>query len=315
MRAQILSMGEAVVDVLPAAGGLWRPVAGGSSYNVALALGRLGAPAAFVGRLSRDEQGRRMTIGLEAAGVDVDLVSRDGRPSPLSLVERGSETDSARYSIHLADTAHAPPDLPDGWRDGARHLHVSSFSAIAGAWGAAVGAALAAAAGRMTRSFDVNVRPALVPPRSETIALIEARIDAAEIVKASEEDAEWLFPDRAPQETAADWARRFGRLVLLTQGASGATAFLGDRIVRRPGAQVDVVDTVGAGDAFVAAFLARALAAGALGERLRLEPAQLPDLLDYANCAAALCCARAGADAPGAAQVEDFCAASGPRAQ
>ena len=59
MRKRILSMGEALVDVLPAGEGLWRPVPGGSSYNVALALGRLGAPAAFVGRLSRDEQGKR----------------------------------------------------------------------------------------------------------------------------------------------------------------------------------------------------------------------------------------------------------------
>lgn len=304
MRARILSMGEAVVDVLPAEGGLWRPVPGGSSYNVALALGRLGAPVAFVGRLSRDEQGRRMTSILEQAGVSVDLVSRDDRPSPLSLVERGSETESARYAIHLAETAHAPPDLPANWLDGAAHLHVSSFSAIAGAWGQAVGAALDAARGRVTRSLDVNIRPNLVPPREATLALIGARLAQVEIVKASEEDIAWLHPERPPAATMADWSRG-GPVAILTRGASGAAVYIDGAPVECPGCVVDVVDTVGAGDAFVAALLARGLERGILGKIPKQKPAELAGLLDFANAAAALCCTRAGADAPMRAEVDN----------
>lgn len=303
MHSQILSMGEALVDVLPAEGGLWRPVPGGSSYNVALALGRLGAPAAFVGRLSADEQGRGMTAILAAAGVATGLVSIDNRPSPLSLVERGSEAGSARYSIHLAGTAHAPPDLPAGWLDNAAHLHVSSFSAVVGAWGAAVGDALAVARGRITRSFDVNIRPNLLPGREATQKLVAARLDEVEIVKASEDDLRWLFPRAEPQQVAANWSRR-GRIAILTRGAQGAIAFIGGAAIHRPACPVAVVDTVGAGDAFMAAFLTHALERVMLDGLAEENAEAIGALLNFANAAAALCCSRAGADMATRAEVD-----------
>lgn len=298
-------MGEALVDVLPADDGLWRPVPGGSSYNVALALGRLGAPAAFVGRLSRDEQGRRMRSILEGAGVGVGLVTNDDRPSPLSLIERGSETGSARYSIHLAETAHAPPDLPADWLDGAAHLHVSSFSAITGAWGDAVGAALESARGATTRSLDVNIRPGLIPLQADACLLIDARLRHVEIVKASEDDLAWLFPGRAPADVAAEWSTK-GLLAILTQGAAGATAFIGGASIPVPGQAIDVVDTVGAGDAFMAAFLTRAAESGLLSRLAHVEPCEIAPLLAFANAAAALCCRRAGADPPTRPEIEAF---------
>lgn len=303
MRSQILSMGEALVDVLPAEGGLWRPVPGGSSYNVALALGRLGAPAAFVGRLSADEQGRGMAAMLAAAGAATSLVSADDRPSPLSLVERGSETGSARYSIHLTGTAHAPPDLPADWLEDAAHLHVSSFSALVGAWGAAVGDALVVARGRTTRSFDVNIRPDLLPGREAAQELVAARLDEVEIVKASEDDLRWLFPGAEPQEVAADWSRR-GRIAILTRGAEGASTFIGGAAIHRPTWPVAVVDTVGAGDAFMAAFLTHALERGVLDSLARQDAESIGALLNFANAAAALCCSRAGADMATRAEVD-----------
>ena len=305
MRSAILSMGEAVVDVLPAEGGLWRPVPGGSSYNVALALGMLGAPAAFVGRLSRDEQGRRMVGILQDAGVSTHLISRDDRPSPLSLIERGSETESARYSIHLVDTAHAPPDLPSNWLDGAAHLHVSSFSAIVGEWGRAVGAALDATEGRATRSLDVNIRPGLIPPPLEAAALIAERVRQVEIVKASEEDISWLFRDRSPDDVAADWSRS-GPVAIVTRGGAGASVFVDGAPIHRGGRSVAVVDTVGAGDTFMAAFMAEAVRRGVLANLRAASPDEITALLDVANAAAALCCARAGANPPSRADVDAF---------
>nr|HMN72680.1 PfkB family carbohydrate kinase [Rhodoblastus sp.] len=285
--------------------GLWRPAPGGSSYNVALALGRLGAPAGFVGRLSRDEQGRRMLAILEEAGVSVDLVTPDDRPSPLSLVERGSETQSARYAIHLADTAHAPPDPPADWLAGAAHLHVSSFSALVGDWGQAVGAALEAARGIVTRSFDLNIRPNLLPAREATQGLVAARLKQVEIVKASDEDLRWLFPHRDPEDIAAGWSRQVP-LAILTRGAAGASAFVRGVAFHRSGRAVAVADTVGAGDAFIAAFLSRAAESGVLTRLPDVGADSIAALLDFANAAAALCCARAGADAPTRTQVEAF---------
>ncbi len=299
-------MGEAVVDVLPAADGLWRPVPGGSSFNVALALGRLGAPAAFVGRLSNDEQGRRMAAALSESGVDLDLVSRDDRSSPLSFIESGSQAGSARYAIYLAGTAHDPPTLPRGWLADAALLHVSSFSAIAGAWGEAVVRGLDEAAGIARRSFDLNIRPALLPPREQAAALVEDRLRRVEIVKASNDDLAWLFPQIPPHDVAREWSRRHGLLALLTEGAGGATAFAGDLEIHRPARSVDIVDTVGAGDAFVAAFLSRGLATGVLDGASARDASALADLLDFANAAAALCCARAGADSATTTQVVSF---------
>ena len=309
MRSRILSMGEALVDVLPAGEGLWRPVPGGSSYNVALALGRLGSPAAFVGRLSRDEQGERMTQALEAAGVAIDLVSRDERPSPLSLVERGSEAQSARYAIHLADTAHAPPDLQPNWRDGAAHIHVSSFSAVIGDWGRAVAQALDSAKGAMTRSFDINIRAPLLPDCETTRKLVLDRVACIEIVKASDEDLSWLFPDEKADEIAQRWSSA-GPVTILTRGANGASIFVQGASLHTSGFAARVVDTVGAGDTFMAALLARAADMGVLNTLSSASPETLGAVLDYANAAAALCCMRAGADAPSNAEVEAFMAAS-----
>jgi fructokinase len=309
MRKRILSMGEAVVDILPAGGGMWRPVAGGSSYNVALALGRLSAGAAFVGRLSLDEQGERMTRALSEAGVDTDLLCRDDRPSPLSLVEQGTQTGSARYAIHLAGTAHAPPTMPPGWREGAAHLHVSSFSAVTGDWGRAVAEALDAANGFMTRSFDVNIRAALLPGREIARELVADRIERVDLVKASDEDLSWLFPGRTPAETAADWSAQ-GRATILTRGAGGATLFFRGETLDCGAFDVPVSDTVGAGDVFVAAFLSRAHEAGLLARIAQAAPDEIGALLRFANAAAALCCMRADADAPSSAEVTAFMAAS-----
>jgi fructokinase len=295
MGAKILSMGEALVDVLPADDSLWKPVPGGSSYNVALALGRLGASCGFVGRLSRDEQGERMIDILRRAGVDTSLCARDERPSPLSLVSRGTQDTSAHYAIYLDGTAHAPPDLPAGWLDGAAHLHVSSFSAISGPWGEAVASALAAARGRVSTSLDVNIRPLLIPARKKALELIEARIEQVDLVKASDEDLGWLFPERDPGETASDWAKSHACLVLLTRGAQGASAFFAGERLDSEALPVAVVDTIGAGDCFVAAFLAGTVAAASLPVR-SLDRALISERLAFANAAAALCCARIGAD-------------------
>lgn len=231
MQSRIISLGESVVDILPAAGGLWRPVPGGSSYNFALALGRLGAPCAFAGRLSSDEQGERMAAILLAAGVDLDLCERDERPSPLALVKTGAE--GPAFEIYLDGTAHAPPALEPGWLDDAAHLHVSSFSAVSGAWGEAVLAALLSARGRVSASLDVNIRPRLVPPRETTLAEIEMRIALVDVIKASDADLAWLRPDQAPLTTAREWARRFDCPVLLTLGRPAPSPVCRTRRSRR----------------------------------------------------------------------------------
>ena len=300
----IYSMGEALVDLLPVDHGLLRSAPGGSSYNVALALAGLEAPVAFVGRLSNDEHGQLMFDALTQAGVDVALVGRDTRPSPLAFIERGTADGHVRYNIYLAETAHAPPDLAGNWLERAAHLHVSSFSAICGAWGQAVAAALREARGRISSSFDINIRAPLLPSRATTAALVEERVALVSIVKASDDDLQWLHPDEPADAVATRWAQD-GRIVVLTRGAAGASAFRNGDRVSCPAPKIEVVDTIGAGDVFIAAFLARARSDGVLGrgaiapwDRERLNAA-----LRFATIAGALTCTRAGALAPTAGEI------------
>jgi fructokinase len=295
----IFSMGEALVDLLPVDDELLRAAPGGSSYNVALALAGLEAPVAFVGRLSNDEHGELMFKALTRSGVDVTLVGRDRRPSPLAFVERGTADGHVRYNIYLAETAHAPPELAVNWLAKAAHLHVSSFSAVCGAWGQAVMAALAEARDRISSSFDINIRAPLLPPRAQTTALVEQRIALASIVKASDDDLNWLYPGETPDAVAMRWAEG-GRIVLLTRGALGASAFRNGDLVSCQAPKIEVVDTIGAGDVFLAAFLAHALSQGVLGSGAIApwDRDHLHEALRFATIAGALTCTRAGAAAP-----------------
>ena len=298
-QPSIFSMGEALVDLLPVENGLLRAVPGGSSYNVALALAGFDAPVAFVGCLSQDEQGQLMFEALTRSGVDVALVRRDPRPSPLAFVERATAGDQASYHIYLAETAHGPPHLPGDWLAKVAHLHVSSFSAICGAWGQAVAAALREAENRISSSFDLNIRAPLLPPRAETAALVEERVALVSVVKASEEDLAWLYPGEAPDAVGLRWAQH-GRIVLLTRGAAGAVAFHNGDLVACPAPKIDIVDTIGAGDVFLAAFLAYAHSSGILKRNSLATSATagLHGALRVATVAGALTCTRAGASAP-----------------
>ncbi|MEU6344730.1 PfkB family carbohydrate kinase [Streptomyces sp. NPDC046977] len=164
-------------------------------------------------------------------------------------------------------------------------------------------------------SYDPNLRPALLGPPEAERPRAERLVALSDVVKASEEDLAWLCPGRAPEDVAADWARRGPCLVVVTRGAGGAEAFCPpDRRHRVPGRRVPVADTIGAGDAFMAGLLSGLLAAGLLGDRagrLRLCAAtrggpafrDVAAALALAARVAELTCARRGADPPFLAEV------------
>ncbi len=128
-----LISGEALVDLIPDRDrkNVYDAVLGGSPYNVAIGLGRLGASTAFVSRLSNDPNGEDLAAALSQAGVDLSFVARDARPSPLAVVMRGTAQSGARYSFYLDATAFdgAWP-FPRVWPNGAKHLHVGSIAAV-----------------------------------------------------------------------------------------------------------------------------------------------------------------------------------------
>jgi fructokinase len=305
----VLVSGYALVDLVPHPHetGTYHAALGGSPFNVALALGRLGVPTAFVGCLSEDSHGERLAAALRAAGINCDAVLRCVAPTPLACVAPGTEVSGPRYSFYLKGTAfeeHAP--LPSDWRS-ALHLHVGSTSALVGGSADEALAALEVARGAISTSFDPNIRPPLLPAHDTVVGRVEALVARASIVKASTEDLGWLYPGCDPAATAARWAEQGPGLVVLTRGAAGAVAFSGRVSTSAAAPAVDVVDTVGAGDAFMAALLAFLHDAGVLSAApLALSPDTMAGCLGFATAAASLCCTRPGADAPSRAEVENL---------
>ena len=292
---------ESLVDLIPREETTYEAVLGGSPFNTAIGLGRLGVRTGFAGRLSDDTMGEAFRNRLAETGIDTRFVLPSADPSPLAFVTRGTAVTGARYSFYLKATAYdGPSPLPENWPDHAAHLHVGSFSAVDGVLGEAALAALAAAGNRATTSFDPNIRPFVVPPREETVRLVEARVRLATVVKASEEDFDWLYPGTPPSEAAAGWASMGPQLVVMTRGGAGAEAFFAGERLTQAAPAIEIFDTVGAGDSFMAALLAAMADSGCVGAGRAQAPTErnVRDWLVFAVAAAAITCTRKGADPP-----------------
>jgi fructokinase len=298
----ILVSGEALIDLIPdaAVDGRYDAARGGSPYNVAIGLARLGAPVSFISRLSADANGEALAAALVADGVDLSLIARDPRPSMLAFIMRGTAKTGSRYSFYLDATAFDGPwPFPPHWPAEARHLHVGSIAALDPRHGEEVVAALAKGQAHATTSFDPNVRPLVTPDRDNVVALVERQVAQSTLVKASEEDLAWLYPGRPIEETLSQWAKLGPRFCVATLGESGAIAYLGEERLSVSAPKVTVVDTVGAGDSFTSALLAamdRDGALGAGGGPPRRE--RLTSWLAFAAAASALTCSRKGSDPP-----------------
>jgi fructokinase len=308
----ILVAGEALVDLIPLTGSSFEAVLGGSPYNTAIGAGRLGVPTGFAGRVSTDTMGEAMIEHLHASHVDLGFVVRAPQPSPLAFVTRGTEATGARYAFYLGSTAYdgASP-LPDKWPEYVGHLHIGSFSATEGSLGEAALAALMKADGLATTSYDPNIRPHVIGSPAETAPKVEARLRLSTVVKVSDEDLLWLYPDRKPHVVAAEWAALGPRLVVLTRGGAGAAAFFDGEQVERAAPPITVVDTVGAGDSFMAALLAAMHDDGAIGRRgvALAEPyreAMVDRWIGFAIAASAITCTRKGANPPTREEMQEW---------
>ena len=303
----ILISGEALVDLIPdpEKDGRYDAVLGGSPYNVALGLARLGAPAAFISRLSADANGESLAASLAAEGIDLSFVARDPRPTTLAFVMRGTAETGSRYAFYLDGTCYDGDwPFPAQWPAKARHLHVGSFAAVE-RHGAKVAEAMRQAAPVASVSFDPNIRPFVTPDRAQVLARVEAEVALASIVKASEEDLAWLYPDRGVEDTLRVWAALGPRFCIATLGGEGALAYLGAERLEIAPRRVAVVDTVGAGDSFMSSLLFAMDRDGALGAGAgKPTREKLAAWTDFAARASALTCARKGSNPPTLAEVE-----------
>ncbi|MDT0330098.1 carbohydrate kinase family protein [Nocardiopsis lambiniae] len=313
----IVVCGEALVDLVPrrgmGTGELWRAVPGGGPANTAVALAGLGADTALLCRLSGDAFGRAIRAHLTDHGVDLRLAVTAREPSTLAVVSL-DPWGSAEYGFYLRDTADwlwGPGEVPEPPED-TEAIHVGSLAAVIEPGAGHLLDRVRAHRGRAVVCFDVNARPAVGLTREEVARHAAAWADTAHIVKASDEDLAWLEPDADPLDTARAWTDRHGLdLMLLTRGAEGAVALSAHRTeeIAVPGVRVEVRDTVGAGDAFGAAVLARLGELGRLGDPAGLadlDPERVRDVLGFAVAAAALACTTEGALAPTRERVRGF---------
>ena len=305
-RAVVTVIGEAIVDLVPdRATGEYRETPGGSPFNVAIGLARLGNRTSLMARFADDRYGQLLRTA--AADEEIDL-----RGAPRA-VERASV---ATASVDAAARATYDFDI-DGTADWQwtvaelQRLHRDSavlhFGSIA-SWtppGAARIASLVGelrASGGVLISYDPNIRPAALGERARGVELVEDSVRRAHVVKASSEDVEWLYPALAVDEVAARWNGLGANLVVVTDGVEGATAYRqgGRAPLHRPGNPVTVVDTIGAGDAFTSGLLTGFMRRCRHPLRWieRLSDGTLADVIDEAVLVAAITCERAGADPP-----------------
>ncbi|MDO5658401.1 MAG: carbohydrate kinase [Paracoccus sp. (in: a-proteobacteria)] len=297
----ILCCGESLIDMVPE-GDAFRPLPGGAVFNTAIALGRLGAQAGYLWPLSRDRFGQRLAQALDDARVGRELCPATDRPTTLAFVHL-SDTGEAQYSFYDEGSAGrmfepaALPALPEGLEA----LFIGGISLTQEPCGTAVEElALRAAQAGITVMIDPNIRPAFINHEAETRARIGRLLRLASIVKLSDDDRAWLFPGQDADELAAQMDDSGVRLLLLTGGAQGATAICGAHRHHHPAPEVELADTIGAGDTFNAGLLAALAAQGALSpDRLAaLDETGLQAALDLASRAAAVTVSRAGANPP-----------------
>lgn len=301
-----LVCGEALLDMFAedtAKGLSFDARVGGSPFNVAIGLTRLGIHAGLFAGLSTDFLGARLHTALDEEGVDTrHLVIKQG-PTTLAFVSVGADggAEYAFYGNGAADRSLAPADLPILGSD-VTGLHTGSFSLVADPTGQTLLQLFRQERGKRLLSLDPNVRLTVQPDRDLWRNRVADFAECADVIKISWEDVEGLYPGATASSLASDWLVGGVQLVVFTFGADGAEAFTKTQRIKVPGHQIETVqDTIGAGDTFQAALLTGLLEEG--GAPGSLDQAQLARILDLATRAAAITCSRRGADMPRRAEL------------
>lgn len=300
----ILSCGEALIDFVPvrAADGGWayRPAIGGSLYNVALTMGRLGARVGFLGALSTDIFGEQLIEGLRKSMVDLDYTTRSDEPSTLAFVSLGDGEPEYAFFDELTSSRMWSRTRAPRIGDDVSVIHFGSISLLNEPGGSERLALLQAEASRRVISFDPNIRPTMIKDEASYRARLDQIFSTAHLVKISAADLEWLRPGLAPDEAARSILAANARLVVVTMGGKGAYAWGRAATAFVPVEPVEVVDTVGAGDSFMGGLLTwlQEHDAHSIAGLESLDASELRAALSFAARVASITCGRQGADPP-----------------
>jgi fructokinase len=280
----------------------YQAVAGGSPFNVAVGLRRLGVDAGFFAGLSSDYLGKRLATVLKEEGVRYDFLIHFDAPTTLSMVAVGADG-SPQYSFRgegCADRLLTVEHLPV-LDDSVRGLHVGSFSLVVQPVADALLTLVRRESGKRLITFDPNVRLNPAPSIDLWRSQVAKFAEHAHLIKVSDEDLHLLYPDIDAETVAKGWLKHHCQLVIMTRGRQGATVFtreLGTWSV--PAREVKTADTVGAGDTFQAALITFLTERGldTPTSLSALDRETLTRMLDFAVAAAAVTCTRVGPDLP-----------------
>jgi fructokinase len=302
-------IGEALVDVVQRSSGTQAHV-GGSPLNVAVGLARLDHPVQFIGRYGRDAYGESVAAHLKSSSVLLPL-GPDGLPTSVaaaSLDDDGAASYTFDLAWELPDLAGRLPLMLQA----NTLLHTGSIATLLAPGAAQVLSAVEHAHPSSTISFDPNCRPSIIADADYARHHVEKFVNLADVVKASDEDLEWLYPGVDPMDSARRWLSLGGSegpaMVVVTRGAAGPWAVNAAGEAQVPAPPVKVVDTVGAGDSFMAALLSGIVDLGLDGAQNRkdlrgISAGRLRELLAHAAAAAAVTVSRAGANPPTRAEL------------
>jgi len=295
----VVVTGEALVDLVLAGDGSLTGHPGGGPYNVARTIGRLDQPVVYLGRVSSDGFGSRLRNQLQADGVGMEAVVTTDAPTTLALAEL-DHAGVARY--HFYDVGTSAPGLTLEEATAALPPQIGTF--YLGTLGLVfepMATTLEALVARMDQdtlvALDPNCRPTTIDDPAAYRGRLGRLLQRTDVIKASEEDLAWLEPGAQPVAVARGLLVGDHAVALVTLGEEGARVVTSSDVIEVHAPRVDVVDTIGAGDAFMGSFLARWQARGyGRHDLARLE--EVAEAAEFACRVAAITCSRAGADPP-----------------
>lgn len=310
----IVVIGEALIDLIESreTKGQFQAVVGGANCNVALALARRGNSHQFLARISTDRFGGLIKERLSANNVKTDHIITTEEPTTLAVISvnaQGSPTYNF-YTNGTADWGWTKEELPTQQQLKDLNVKAIQFGCLTMAMepGNLVIEDWAKQAKDITISHDINIRAALGFDRNKERERVERVNSFSHIIKASDEDIEWLYnlePDADLTEVIGNWINNTNKIVLLTRGSQGTRIYTKDSTVDVPARKITVKDTVGAGDTFIAHLLGQLDDNNYLGNNLEtLDLETLKTYVHTAGIAASITCERAGCEPPTLEQVK-----------
>lgn len=295
--SRALVIGEALIDVVESDGRISGEYVGGSPLNVAVGLGRLGRGVDFLTHIAEDDRGKRIAKYVEHSGVQLVSGSTTATRTPTAMATLDA-AGAAHYRFDIDWQLAGTPEVATPLL-----VHTGSIATVLEPGCRATAALLDAYRMSATITFDPNVRPDVIQDDDIARGRIDRLIERADIVKASEDDLRWLDPRHSPEQIARAWLEVGPSIVAVTSGERGAFAVCRAGTVSVPARPVQVADTVGAGDAFMAGLLDAVWTLGLLGADRRRDLGRisieaLERALESAALSAALTVARPGADLP-----------------